>query len=521
MTEPAVYNAGVGYPVDTEIDGNLTVVDVGGTGKYGNLTAARIKAPNLGQGLQFLTGGGPITAATITAAKAAGYQGIFLDTQFVWDASGLVINGIKNFVIESRMAGSIGWTGIVSYNTTGYIKTDTGSPADGVRIFASSPGGAPTQGVIFTNCVLVGSHPGGAVVHLGGGQRRCGLVDSLAYNTSSAAGSYGVIVDTALSDNNSEDQIFSFTGGGGLAGAYAALGIGIGDQTQHPNDMAYWDLATAGGTYSIVKNSGGGHTFINYYDRSSPATATVWHHGGSRMTFIGGEDQNAAGLSHLIDNASAQTILINRTVTQAGAATTCQVSAGALVFRGSCGFNSAQTFALSGSGVIDLSDPAVSGSNATISGSAGTLMLAGNYAGPGSPPVLTSWTGTTAYQAPLIVAAARVNGATTTQTLTWTPPPDGKNHRFRISLMIHPTIAGTSTVPNMAFTEFGGSARNQTIPMWQMNSAAAAPSYTCAAADSFNAIFESETDTTGAAVTLTITPTGSTFRYSAVIEQLT
>ena len=549
-------------------------------------------APNLG--LQLRTGGGTITTANITAAAAAGYTGMFLDPGFVWDMTGVVFNGIQDFTIESRMHGSIGWTGNVAYNTGGYIKTDTATPADGIQVYATTPGGGTaTQGIVFRNCVFVGANTN-AVVHFGGGNRRCGLVDCLVYNTASASttvavGSNGVAVstfvgaqtlnvasttgfptagklvlatsttgavisysgttgttftncnliagtgnlatggsvqlaafavvnDSGLSDNNSEESIFSFTGGGGLAGAFAALGIGTGDQTQHSNDVWYYGMPTKGGAYSIIKVNGGGHTFVEHYDRSSPSVATVWNHGVGRLIFLGGEHQNVNGLSHLIDATASKTTIIGATIT-AGAATTCQVTAGSLILRGWMNFNAAQTFAVSGTGVIDMADPAVDGGNVTVSGSAGTLLLAGNYAGQAGPPALGSWTGLTAYPGPVIVASGHGSGSTTTQTVTWTRPLDGNNHRFRVAVTIRPTVAGTSTVPNLSYTGFGGQTVNNTIPMMQIN--AATLSLTCAGTAFFFNTVEGETNNGTANVVVTITPTGSTFDWSAEITQLT
>lgn len=577
----------------------LPIVDIddptmAATGTTKAVTSASLAAASIG--LMYLGGGGTITAATITNAQSAGFQGLFLDPRFVWDASGLVINGVQNFTIQSRMAGSIGFGANIAYNTGGYIKTDTGSPADGIQVYASSPSGSTgTQGVTFKNCVLVGANPN-AVIHFGGGQRSCGLVDTLVYNTLSAsttvaAGSNGVAVstftgtqslsvasaasfpaagtlfvttstgtaqitysttgtgllknctlvsgtgnlatggsvqlatfavinDTALSANNGEDNIFSFTGGGGMAGAFAALGIGIADTSGSANDTWYYGLRTSGGQYSIVKFSAGNHTFKEWYDRSNAAVASVWHHGGGRMTFYGGEHQNTTGLAHLIDGTNTQTVLETLMITQSGAATTtCQVSSGSLIFRGACGFNGAQTIAVSGTGIVDMSDPATGASPATISGSSGTLLLAGNYGGAGSSPVLTSWTGGTALQGPSIVKATSGSVITTTTTQSWTPPP--ANTRFRVSLLVRPTVVGTSTVPAISFNEFSGGAKSFSLPMWQGNGAATAPSYTCAATDSFYCTIESMTDSSGTPVTVTITPTGSTYRYSLVIERLT
>lgn len=334
------------------------------------------------QSLQFLTGGGAITTSTITAAQSAGCQGIFLDPRFVWDASGLVISDTSNFVIESRMQGSIGWTANISYDTGGYIKTDTGSPADGIQIYDSTPGSTQTQGVVFRNCVLVGSHSN-AVIHFGGGQRRCGLIDTLVYNTSTATGSYGVQIDTALSDNNSENGIFSFTGGGGIAGGYGALGLGLHDQTQHCNDTLFDYLVTSGGTYSINAAVSSNVIFNLWYDRSSPSTANVLNSGGV-LTFIGGEHLNNTGLAHQVTGG---TTMLQNVLVSAGGAT---ISSGALGFLGRCRLIG--TVAMTG-GTVAMGDPSGSWSSATITGSTGTLIIASFYS-PGSAPTHSGFTGT-------------------------------------------------------------------------------------------------------------------------------
>src|SRR5258708_37855818 len=87
-----------------------------------------------------------------------------------------------------------------------------------------------------------------------------------------------------------------------MSGGWAALSIGVFDQTQHCNDTFYEGLVTASrGPYSIVHNSGGNPAFSNWYDRSNPSIATVWNHGpGGRLNFFFGEQQNTTGASHLI-----------------------------------------------------------------------------------------------------------------------------------------------------------------------------------------------------------------------------
>lgn len=473
-----------------------------------------------GTGTQFLSapagtalGGsaGTITATTISSAIAAGYNGIFLDPRYVWSMSGLVVRGVSNFVIESRMTGSIGWTGAISYNTNGYVQT--GSGADGIQVYADS--GAETQGVQFRGLALAGSNTN-AVIHFGGRQRRTGMVDCFVYNTRSAAGAYGVIVDASLGSSpvNSEDNYVTRCN---IAGAYAAIGLGIADVTQHANDMLWSDITTAGGTYSVVCAAGSNHQFHNYYDRSNPTTAVVWNNGGI-LHFIGGEDQNsnAGGVCHLIDNSSATTIIVSRTVTQVTNPTTITLSAGTLVSRSRNRWGG--TVAISG-GTLDLSDPAGSYSGLTVSGSAGTLMQANNY-NPGTAPITSGFSGTTMFQWPAVVASKFASAQTGTNSITWTPP--ASNTLIRVDVHIHPTVAGTSTVPTVSYVPNGngGVAVTPVVPMWQLNSAATAPSYTCNATGEWVGSVTMRTDASATAITVTVTPTGSTYRYAIEITRL-
>lgn len=344
------------------------------------------------RGLLFLSGGGTVTLADIQAAQSAGYTGLWLDPKNIWDMTGLVLNGIQNFEFYMGLApGSIGWNAHVSAGP-GYIKTDTGGspPADGIQVYASAPSTSQTQGIIFRNCIIKGSNSN-ATLHFGGGQRACGVVDSLIWNPGTAANSYALITDCQLSANNSEDMIFSWTGGGGVAGGWAAIGIDTNSSGAHANDTVWHNPRTSGGTYSVVKASGGGHTFIGAYDRSNPSTACYQNNGGTRWLFIGGEDQNTSGQSHIV--AGGTTILESRAVTvTSGGATSCSVSSGKLQFRGNCQFNTSQVLAISGTGTADLSEVATDYTNLSVSGSAGLLVQAPSYP-EGARPTVTSWTG--------------------------------------------------------------------------------------------------------------------------------
>ncbi|HEX3564048.1 MAG TPA: hypothetical protein VHU17_01640, partial [Acidimicrobiales bacterium] len=154
------------------------------------------------QGLKFMTGTGALgsTAGTITAtdianAVSAGYQGMWLDSRFVWDLSTLVIENVSNFTIASAMVGSIGWSGLTTYRSTGYCITDTGSPADGVQIWADNTHN--TQGIRLKGLAFVGTNSR-AVVHIGGKARRVTMDDCFVYNTNVAGTTVASGAGTAI-----------------------------------------------------------------------------------------------------------------------------------------------------------------------------------------------------------------------------------------------------------------------------------------------------------------------------------
>jgi len=431
-------------------------------------------------GLQFLTAGGAITAAMISTAQTAGYQGFFLDPNYTWTIStSLLVNGVQDFIIESRMIGSIGWSANTSTGTGSINVTSTG--VDGIEIYASNPvGSAGTQGIVFRHCVITGASAN-AVVHFGGGQRRCRLEHCFVQNTSTvhttvASGSNGVAVttfagsgtlnvasttgfpasgtlfaqtsnvgaaisytgttgttftgctvlgggtgnlsstsganlvhppaaavidDAGISNNNSEDQTFvscDFAANYGVA-----IGIGFGDTGAHANDTLWNDIATASanGIFSVAITAGGGHNWLNYYDRSSPVGSVTANFGGT-LIFRGGEDLNntsTAGLSHFVSGTSTTTAITEITGRNVSLGTPTSVLTvqqyGVIIGRGRCRW-SGQANIGSSTATLDLSDPGGSFVNLSISGSSGTLLLAGAYS-PGAGPTVTGWTGTTTY----------------------------------------------------------------------------------------------------------------------------
>lgn len=422
------------------------------------------------QGLKFMTGtgafgstAGTITATTISNAISAGFTGLYLDPRFVWDATGLVIKDVSNFRIKSHMNGSVGWSGAISYNTNGFVKTDSSTTADGIQVY--SDGTTECQGVIFEGLAIVGNNSN-ATVHLGGRQRRIGFPQTFIYNTNNtqttvAAGSngvnvstfagagtlnvassasfassgnvvvatntvmatikytgkgtgtltgcttlggagtlatggtvgqaaFGLCVDTALNTNNSENSDFGpqLT----VAGGNCAIGYGINDQSQHCNDSLASGLTTASGLVSIVAMTASNITHLNYYDRSSPTLCTVANHSGI-LTFAQGEALNGSTSGpHDLVNSNAATIYISRTLTQVTATNTMVIAGGAVHAMGRTRW--AGTIPISGSGTLNLADPAGSYSALTVTGGTGNVLLLSGQYSPGSAPTHTGFTGT-------------------------------------------------------------------------------------------------------------------------------
>lgn len=327
---------------------------------------------------------------------------------------------------------------------------------------------------------------------------------------------HGFIDDTAIHDFNSEDlQMHRCE----IAGVNACAGFGINDITQHANDSSFYDLRTSvsAGPVAIAGIQGSNLNFRNYYDRSSPGAtvATVWNN-GSIMHFDKGEDQNnsTTGIAHLV--SGGVTTLEGRTLTTGGTgAATATVTAGNLVARGRTRLTG--TLTVSGTGNLDATDAAINLSGATIAGSGSGANVALNAAyAPGGVPTI-SFTGPVTYQ-DAVVATKSATGQTTTQSLTWTPP--AANCSFRVRVMVHPTTAG-NTVASITFTERGGSARAYNIPCLRQDGSSTAFQFLNAAADTYIGVVESMTDNSGTNIVVTVTPTGSTYRWSACIELLT
>jgi hypothetical protein len=471
-------------------------------------------------GLQYLAGGATaatplaLTAAMVTATQAAKYNGWYLDPRGYFNAAGLIIEGVQNFWIESRMGGSIGYNGTVYGPANGYVAT--GSGTDGVQVYGNS--GSETSGIFFYGVAFVGTNTN-AVLHFGGRQRDCELDHCFVQNTSSSSASYAFIIDTQLENYNSENCDFSFSC---FAGGYAAIGIGIANGTQNTNDCIWTAIRTNGGTYGINAVKGGKHAFLNYYDRSNPVTATVNNSGATGLIFYGGEDQNNTGYAHQIAGASAVTTIVDRNMTESGASNTAVLNytaAGTFNAEGYCSF----AFSSSGTacpvtmgsvaGTFVATSVTAQVKNITFTGSSTSalLQLAPSWLNSGAPTV-SGFSGLVMYGN--VVLSSANTGQTGTTTLSFIPQP--VSGTYRVNLYIKATAVTTSIVPTLSYKDEGGSASTPTCVMVRQSTAASVISIVAAA--KYTCVMVVQTDNSQGTFSVVITPTSATYDYECTIE---
>jgi hypothetical protein len=221
------------------------------------------------------------------------------------------------------------------------------------------------------------------------GCKTLGGIGTLSTGGTVGQAAFGLVTDTALSDNNSENSDFSLLR---VAGGNCAVGIGINDQTQKSNDCLWTGLKTAAGLVSLVAVEGANHQFKNAYDRSSPAFCVVANHGAA-LIFDGGEAYNPTGGPHeLLNTSSAATSYVNRLLT-AGTSTNQIVNAGGRfrltgrgVLNGTC--------AMSASASLGIADPVSTVNGLTVTGSSGSVYQSAFYVAANAQANLGGFSGT-------------------------------------------------------------------------------------------------------------------------------
>lgn len=465
----------------------------------------------LTSGLQYVPQGTAVTQAYVNAAITAGFTGLYFDPRYVYTVSALSLNGVNNFTFESRMYGYLRANGPVGYlnftNTTG----------DCIAVYNSNS--------IRFNGLAVVATTTGSVLHFGGGVHDSGGRDCYFRNLSNSAGggittaAFCWIADTQLQDAANEDNGWADTY---FDGAYCAVGVGINDQAHQANDTRMDNCRIAGGPYGVYHLEGGGWTWINLYDRISSSIANFYvsSTNAGNIALIGGEPWNStSGTGYCLQVLGGYVTLEGELlITNGGGGQGVAIGGGFVNFNS--GRIAAPSTPLVMTGGVANFGPSFQAVNFTASGSVGTIYLQGpaGILTPYSPPNVSGFSGTVRYVAyPATVFSAKAAGATTTQTLAYTPPSVAGIYRAFVSVRV--TVAGTSTIPTLTFKNDGGGTTGPTaVSMIVLGGTVLLASLVANGSYSGNVQFS--IDASGTPIQVVITPTGSTFSYTVTIEQM-
>lgn len=295
--QPAVYNSGVAYPANQVIDGNLTLVDVYGTGAYGNLTCRSVNAQAV---LGMLPSGDPTGAtdsAVIAAAIAAGQPVQLAPGTFTFAAPWPLASGTR-ISGAGRLATTCNWApGASAIDMTaaaaqldGVEITGLTMTASGAHLISGSWAARwlirdcglvqKSAGFSIWNAVLTGSQamvecrfernseqvfgavrtaPAWLLSGPGGSNQvnQCAWHDNACFNQNSDAAQYWYHIQNTGSNNagNTFRNIVFEHAYGGMIWLESATLCSI-------TDCFAYDVATAGGTISnhliqLTKNPGG------------------------------------------------------------------------------------------------------------------------------------------------------------------------------------------------------------------------------------------------------------------------
>ncbi len=121
------------------------------------------------------------------------------------------------------------------------------------------------------------------------------------------------------------------------------------------------------------------------------------------------------------------------------------------------------------------------------------------------------------FSSPFIVHQASSLASTATVTLTYNPPLVAGGYRF--TLYVKVTTAGTSTIPTLSYhDENGATVTAEGVSVMKITTGAFVQSMI--ATGYYGIAFPIDTDNSGSAITMVLTPTGSTFNYDYTLERV-
>jgi hypothetical protein len=468
-------------------------------------------APPLG--LYELPNGLTLTQAVVTGAFNAGFSGIYIDPRYVTTAVGPILLPTQSFKIKSEMYYGFGFGYGSSPATPSAYVNFTNTTGDGFQMYGAGTDitgvAQALEGLNIVGTTTGNSTTAAALVHLAGGTRHTNIEKCFVLNNSSNQYGYGLIDDTAYGPNGEDNLVQNSA----IFGAYAGIGIGISNASAGgsglPNDTQFTQVQTGGGTYGVNFVAGGNYVWTNWYDRSSP-TVAAWNQGASAgaADLFGCEaHQTTAGAYNY--QVAGGTLRVYAKADTVGASSGNFLNLTGGSFYGVTGQAPPAALAISG-GTFN-AGPFYDFHQATITGTAGTI----NYwqFTPYTLPSFSGFSGTLNNLGgyPQVVAYLEAGGATTTQTLTYTPP--AVKGTYRAVYNVRATTVGTSITQNLSFTNEGGGSTSGAPPIWKLGSVT--PVIAVVGTGSYSGAYDFPTDNSGSVITLTLTVAGTdTFGFS-------
>jgi|GEM_PF-6283864 hypothetical protein len=273
-------------------------------------------------------------------------------------------------------------------------------------------------------------------------------------------------------------------GGTANAGGYAVVDNSYFTMTNMQLSSGYLQVGSSGGAGHVV--------LLNCHCTTTNAFNITT---GGKMVIIGGQFSNAG----TINNAGLLTLsgISDFAWTVAGTA-------------GTVGWDSLSNFA---SGTMTLSGGTALVPAFGMSTSAGL----GNYGWGTFTATATTITPQAGY--PSVVAQSAAAGSTSTQTLTYAGVAAAST--YRVTFRIRVTVAGTSTIPALTYNNQGNTNTGPTAAaVWKFDGISVAPIYSIVGNGEYQAEVVFGCGSTGPGITMTITPTGSTFTWTMTVERL-
>ena len=442
----------------------------------------------------------------------------WFDPRYVYSdgGTGWAFNTVQNITLGSEMMGYLRGNPPVSYVQF------TETSGDCVSLQTAN-------NIRFNGLALLGTTSGN-LIHWGGGVHDSGGRDCWFRNTSTSAGSGPTTAaacwsnDSGLVNNSSEDNDWTNTYfDGGYNGII--IGANYSGSQQRANDSVMYNCRTFGGQYGVYHNAGGQWSWVNWYDRSSPAVAAYYvsANASGAVSFFGGEVQvtgSSNGYNFSVNGGYVS--LYDYLNTIVSSAPGVQVTGGTLNLVTGRAASAGTPLIVTG-GIVNIGAQYDASNFTLTSGTGGTVYMTGPagilspFNGPTIGNYQTNGGNVVNIAYPAVVATSSQTAATSPSTLSYTPLATVGTYRATVGLRA--TTVTTSIGVVLAYKNAGGGTTSDTLVFAKQGSATLVTSVT--ATGSYMSVpIEFSTDNSATAMTITPTFTSATADIQMTIERI-